>query len=103
MSRHLKRKRKFHSSICSRCLKKLTERKPFPIWLLPVGERARHLFGKDEGNVTAPKKKKKIPQLDLFKVLEEVDGEETISDLAAASRGTRPPPVWQGRGQCHGT
>src|SRR5712692_6401479 len=40
--------------------------------LLPVGERARHLFGKDEGNIS-PKKKKKVPQLDLFKVLEQVD------------------------------
>jgi adenine-specific DNA methylase len=54
--------------------------------LLPVGERARHLFGKDEGNVTAPKKKKKIPQLDLFKVLEEVDGEETVSGEAIIER-----------------
>jgi adenine-specific DNA methylase len=54
--------------------------------LLPVGERARHLFGKDEGNVTATKKKKKIPQLDLFKVLEEVDGEETISGEAIVER-----------------
>jgi adenine-specific DNA methylase len=54
--------------------------------LLPVGERARHLFGKDEGNVTAPKKKNKIPQLDLFKVLEEVDGEETISGEAIIER-----------------
>jgi hypothetical protein len=54
--------------------------------LLPVGERARHLFGKDEGNVTAAKKKKKIPQLDLFQVLEEVDGEETISGEAIVER-----------------
>ena len=44
--------------------------------LLPVGERARHLFGKDEGSAT-PAKKKKVPQLDLFKVLEQVDGAET--------------------------
>ena len=54
--------------------------------LIPVGERARHLFGKDEGNVTATKKKKKIPQLDLFQVLEEVDGEETISGEAIVER-----------------
>lgn len=40
--------------------------------LLPVGERARHLFGKEEGKVT-PARKKKIPQLDLFKVLEQAD------------------------------
>jgi adenine-specific DNA methylase len=40
--------------------------------LLPVGERARHLFGKDEGHVTTARKKK-VPQLDLFKVLEQAD------------------------------
>ncbi|HAO79053.1 MAG TPA: hypothetical protein DCQ92_08775 [Verrucomicrobia subdivision 3 bacterium] len=40
--------------------------------LLPVGERARHLFGKEEGQVT-PARKKKIPQLDLFKMLEQAD------------------------------
>jgi hypothetical protein len=44
--------------------------------LLPVGERARYLFGKDERNV-APTKKKKAPQLDLFTVLEQADGAET--------------------------
>ena len=40
--------------------------------LLPVGERARHLFGKDEGKVTRARKRK-MPQLDLFKVLEQAD------------------------------
>jgi adenine-specific DNA methylase len=40
--------------------------------LLPVGERARHLFGKDEGKVVATRKKKE-PQLDLFKVLQQAD------------------------------
>jgi putative DNA methylase len=54
--------------------------------LLPVAERARHLFGKDEGTVKTPKKKKKLPQLDLFKVLEEVDGEETVSGEAIVER-----------------
>lgn len=44
--------------------------------LLPVEERARHLFGKDEGNV-ASTKKKKVSQLDLFKVLEQTGGSET--------------------------
>lgn len=38
--------------------------------LLPVGERARHLFGKDEGKMVATRKKKE-PQLDLFKVMEQ--------------------------------
>jgi putative DNA methylase len=42
--------------------------------LLPVGERARYLFGKDEGRVT-PQRKKREPQMDLFKVLEQADGE----------------------------
>jgi putative DNA methylase len=45
--------------------------------LLPVGERARHLFGKEEGKIT-PAKKKKLPQLDLFKVLEQADDGGTI-------------------------
>ncbi len=40
--------------------------------LLPVGERARTLFGKDEGKVTTARKRK-VPQLDLFKVLEQAD------------------------------
>jgi len=44
--------------------------------LLPVGERARTLFGKDEGKV-APQRKKREPQMNLFKVLEEVDDSET--------------------------
>jgi putative DNA methylase len=54
--------------------------------LLPVEERVRHLFGKDEGKITAAKKKKKVPQLDLFKVLEEVDGEESVSSDAIMER-----------------
>ena len=45
--------------------------------LLPVGERARHLFGKDEGKGASRTglhgKKKKTPQLDLFKILEQAD------------------------------
>jgi putative DNA methylase len=36
--------------------------------LLPVGERARSLFGKDQSNVAATKKKKKGVELDLFKL-----------------------------------
>jgi len=53
--------------------------------LLPVGERVRHLFGKDEGHV-APNKKRKVPQLDLFKVLEQADGAETTSGEAIVER-----------------
>ncbi len=45
--------------------------------LLPVGERARHLFGKDEGKGASRTglhgKKKITPQLDLFKILEQAD------------------------------
>lgn len=40
--------------------------------LLPVSERARHLFGKDEGKVVTARKKKE-PQMDLFKVLQQSD------------------------------
>jgi putative DNA methylase len=55
--------------------------------LLPVGERARTLFGKDEGKV-APKRKKREPQLNLFKVLEEVDdGETTFGETKVARLG----------------
>jgi putative DNA methylase len=43
--------------------------------LLPVGERARYLFGKDEGRVTSQRKKRE-PQMDLFKVLEQTDREK---------------------------
>jgi putative DNA methylase len=35
--------------------------------LFPVSERASYLFGKDEGRVT-PQRKKREPQMDLFKV-----------------------------------
>lgn len=44
--------------------------------LLPVAERAAHLFGKDQGKA-APAKKKKAPQLDLFKALEQAEGGES--------------------------
>jgi adenine-specific DNA methylase len=42
--------------------------------LITVGERARYLFGKNEGRVT-PQRKKREPQMELFKVLEQTDGE----------------------------
>lgn len=45
--------------------------------LLPVAERASSLFGKNEGNI-APAKKK-APQLDLFKVLQQEDGGDSMS------------------------
>jgi hypothetical protein len=57
--------------------------------LLPVGERARHLFGKDEGKVAQPQRKKRETQMDLFKVLQEVEdttpsfGETKVGRLGA--------------------
>lgn len=51
--------------------------------LLPVSERTRHLFGKDEATTTPRGKKKKVKakQLDLFKTLDEIEAEaeETIA------------------------
>ncbi|MCB9950013.1 MAG: DUF1156 domain-containing protein [Planctomycetaceae bacterium] len=51
--------------------------------LLPVSERTRHLFGKDEATTTprGKKKKAKAKQLDLFKALDEIEAEaeETIA------------------------
>jgi adenine-specific DNA methylase len=55
--------------------------------LLPVGERAHHLFGKDEGKIT-PARKKKVPQLDLFKVLEQADdGGTTFGETKVERHG----------------
>src|SRR5208282_4570132 len=55
--------------------------------LLPVAERAHHLFGKDEGKVT-PARKKKAPQLDLFKVLEQADeGGTTFGETKVERHG----------------
>src|SRR5262249_29678885 len=46
--------------------------------LLPVSERAAHLFAKSDV-VSPPAKKKKAPQLDMFKtLLEPTDGSQTI-------------------------
>lgn len=44
--------------------------------LLPVSERTRHLFGKDEAQAPAPKSKKKAPQMDLFAELSQSDNSE---------------------------
>ena len=45
--------------------------------LLPVGERAEHLFGKDQGNRlaggTGQLRKKRTRRLDLFKVIEQAE------------------------------
>ncbi|HVT24166.1 MAG TPA: DUF1156 domain-containing protein [Rhizomicrobium sp.] len=45
--------------------------------LLPVAERAAHLFAKSDV-VNSPVKKKKVPQLDMFKTLEQTEGSEPI-------------------------
>ena len=55
--------------------------------LLPVGERARHLFGKEGGKVTTAKKKR-APQLDLFRVLEQADdGGTTFGETSVERHG----------------
>ncbi len=54
--------------------------------LLPVGERARHLFGKDEGKV-APQRRKREPQMDMFKVLQQADEGGTTFGLPAGQAG----------------
>ena len=53
--------------------------------LLPVAERAQHLFGKDEGKITSTKKKK-LPQLDLFRVLEQADDSGTTFGETSVER-----------------
>ena len=51
--------------------------------LLPVSERTRHLFGKDQATTTTrgKKKKPKAKQLDLFKTIDEIEAEadETVA------------------------
>ena len=54
--------------------------------LLPVSERARYLFGKDEGKAAAPQRKKREPQMDLFKVLESVESEAPMFGETKLSR-----------------
>ena len=55
--------------------------------LLPVGERAHHLFGKDDGKAVVAHKKKD-PQMNLFKVLEQADeGGTTSGETKVAHHG----------------
>jgi adenine-specific DNA methylase len=54
--------------------------------LLPVAERAHHLFGKDEGKVVPPKRNKREPQMDLFRVLDEASDKESSFAEVKASR-----------------
>jgi hypothetical protein len=46
--------------------------------LLPVAERTRYLFGKDEGKAVAPQRKKRETQMELFKVLESAESTGSI-------------------------
>jgi adenine-specific DNA methylase len=68
-------------------LKSLVEISGDKARLLPVAERAQHLFGKDEGKITSAKKKK-LPQLDLFRVLEQADdGGTTFGETSVERHG----------------
>ncbi|MGB7734220.1 MAG: hypothetical protein WBL72_10990 [Thermoguttaceae bacterium] len=55
--------------------------------LLPVAERTKHLFGKEEASVPTKRKKKKPPQKTFFDTLEEVEeetggwGEKSVPEL----------------------
>jgi adenine-specific DNA methylase len=56
--------------------------------LLPVAERARYLFGKDEGKTVVPQRKKREAQMDLFKVLEAAESiAPTFGDTTLARVG----------------
>ncbi|MET4236340.1 putative DNA methylase [Bradyrhizobium sp. LA6.10] len=54
--------------------------------LLPVAERARTLFGKDHSDITPGKKKG--PQLDLLRMLQQTDGNDTsVAEPVITSQG----------------
>ncbi|HZS17711.1 MAG TPA: DUF1156 domain-containing protein [Candidatus Udaeobacter sp.] len=53
--------------------------------LLPVAERARYLFGKDEGKL--PTRKKQEAQLDLFKILDEAAEEGPLAEVGVSRSG----------------
>jgi putative DNA methylase len=57
--------------------------------LLPVGERTRHLFGKDEAAAPRGRKKKSQKQMSLF---EELDGIEADSEARDGNRGLKASP-----------
>ena len=56
--------------------------------LLPVAERASHLFGKDEGKA-APIRRKRGPQMELFKAAQEADpgGKPTFGETKVEQVG----------------
>ena len=59
--------------------------------LLPVGERAQHLFGKDDATLAGQnaKRKKRDAQMDMFKVLgeAEADGGTTFGETKVERHG----------------
>ena len=59
--------------------------------LLPVGERAQHLFGKDDATLAGKnaKRKKRDAQMDMFKVLgeAEADGGTTFGETKVERHG----------------
>ena len=62
--------------------------------LLPVGERAQHLFGKDDATLAGQnlKRKKRDAQMDMFKVLGDADAEGgTTFGLPAGQAGETVP------------
>lgn len=68
-------------------MRSLVEIKGDTARLLPVAERARALFGKDE--VVASPAKKRVPQLDLFKALQQTDaGNTTLMEPVVEQHGT---------------
>jgi putative DNA methylase len=67
-------------------MRSLVEVKGETARLLPVSERARTLFGKDHSDITP--KKKKSPQPDLFKVLQQGgESDSTLLEPVVANHG----------------
>lgn len=67
-------------------LKPLVEIKGDKARLLPVSERARYLFGKDETNVQKTSKKKSQEEFDFMRELKETDEELRVSASKSALR-----------------
>jgi len=55
--------------------------------LLPVNERARHLFGKEQEQIGKPKKKARKKQMALFAVLEEAEKAGAFGELGVPPAG----------------
>ena len=57
--------------------------------LLPVAERARHLFGKDQDQAT-PIRKERGPQMELFKATQEADDSKPTFGEAKVESSAQP-------------